>query len=119
MESIAMTPVEPHDLQEQLVRKWRMEDWTETALLDQCNTMSDEPLIVIGGCARSGTTLTRVTLDSHSELVIGPPTNVFIPTSLDLNDISFRLALKPNRVSSMAELSEDRISFIEALSGEC
>ena len=33
--------------------------------------------IIIGGCGRSGTTLMRVILDSHSQIACGPESNVF------------------------------------------
>jgi protein-tyrosine sulfotransferase len=107
-------------LQQELIRKWLNADWTETDLLDHCQSLSGEKIIAIGGCARSGTTLTRVVLDSHSTIIIGPPTSVFIPIKLDTYDIAFRLALDAERVNYIAATSAgDRVRFIEALALEC
>jgi protein-tyrosine sulfotransferase len=106
-------------LQQSLIHKWTNADWTEVDLLESCQATSDEAVIAVGGCARSGTTLARVILDSHSSIVIGPPTNVFIPTQLDLDDIAYRLTLNPDLVRSLAAWSTDRVKFIEALAQEC
>lgn len=98
--------------------KWLNLDWTETGSLDACEHQSPENLIAIGGCARSGTTLLRVILDSHPEVVVGPPTNIFIPTPLDLSDIAFRLALDETRLAQKINQCTDRVKFIELVAAE-
>lgn len=107
-----------HQHSGQLAKKWANEDWTQVLQLDQCLSVSAERIIVIGGCARSGTTLLRVMLDTHSQVVVGPPTNVLIPTELDLADIAFRLALEESIVARLAELAADRVLFVERLAKE-
>lgn len=40
---------------------------------------SSDAGLVVGGASRSGTTLTRVMLDSHPEIACGPETGLFLP----------------------------------------
>jgi hypothetical protein len=106
------------NMRTELIKKWFNEDWTETLALDRCRSESSENLIAIGGCARSGTTLTRMILDSHSQLVVGPPTNVFVPIPLNSSDIAFRLALDEKRVAQLVARARDRIELINVLASE-
>ena len=39
--------------------------------------VSQESPIIIGGCARSGTTLLRVILDTHPNIYMGPESRLF------------------------------------------
>lgn len=105
----------PH---EQLAQKWANRDWNDVRALEACQSRSREPLIAIGGCARSGTTLVRVILDSHSRVVIGPPTSLFIPVRLDPQDIAFRLALGEERIATLSTRAPNRVEFIESVAHE-
>ncbi|MEM8961411.1 MAG: sulfotransferase [Acidobacteriota bacterium] len=58
-------------------RKKAFHDWQARYRWDRRHKSEAQP-IVIGGCGRSGTTLVRVILDSHSELLCGPETNLLV-----------------------------------------
>ena len=40
--------------------------------------VSQRPMIIIGGCERSGTTLLRAALDSHPDVAAGPESWLFV-----------------------------------------
>ncbi|KON29265.1 hypothetical protein AC482_06950 [miscellaneous Crenarchaeota group-15 archaeon DG-45] len=50
--------------------------WYDGAYVSQ-----DSPILV-GGCARSGTTLLRVMLDTHPHIYCGPESNLFLPVRI-------------------------------------
>lgn len=104
-------------LQQELLLKWANEDWTETKQMDKCSTISEESPIIIGGCARSGTTLVRVILDSHSRVVVGPHTNIFLPIPVDVAEVAYKLDIDPSQVQAFA--TRDRVLLIEALAAMC
>lgn len=77
------------------------------------NYTSDAEPVVVGGCARSGTTLVRVILDSHRNLCCGPESGLFfrkrtVPTRLvDIFDLP-----RP-KVTRLARESGSRAEFID------
>lgn len=102
-----------------ILRKWRNDDWTETEALDRARFVSSLPIIVIGGCARSGTTLLRVMLDTHSQISIGPPSNVFVPTPIAFEEIAFRYDIPIDALRELDNRAADRAEFIDLFAQRC
>lgn len=98
---------------EKILAKWRNEDWTELEAFSRATYVSEAPVVVIGGCARSGTTLLRVMLDSHSAVTCGVPSNVFVPTAIDAKELAFRFEFSEHLVWQMQQASADRAEFID------
>lgn len=64
-------------------------DWSHprnevsSGLYGSCKRDNDVPILFIGGCPRSGTTLMRVLLDSHPHVSCGPETHI-LPRLLNM-----------------------------------
>jgi protein-tyrosine sulfotransferase len=102
-----------------ILRKWRNDDWTDTEALDRARFVSSLPIIAIGGCARSGTTLLRVMLDTHSLISIGPPSNVFVPTPIAFDEIAFRYDIPVDALRELDAGAADRAEFIDRFAQRC
>ncbi len=82
--------------------------------------VSSESPIIIGGCGRSGTTLMRVILDSHSQIACGPESNVF-PSPNRLNagspgaeKLAKKFDLSSAEMNRLLETSTTRAEFAES-----
>lgn len=77
---------------------------------------SDTP-IIIGGCARSGTTLIRVMLDTHPKIYCGPESNLFLPirikTRRRLKELSWKFDIPLKEVDILLTNSSCLSEFIE------
>jgi hypothetical protein len=102
-----------------ILQKWRNDDWTETEALDGAKFVSALPVIAIGGCARSGTTLLRVMLDTHSRVSVGPPSNVFVPTPIAFDEIAYRYDIPLEALRELDAATEDRAEFIDRFARYC
>lgn len=72
--------------------------------------------IVIGGCGRSGTTLLRVVLDSHSNLCCGPESNLFLvgkTHAFNLDELAFKFDFSAPRVVDIERASASLAEFID------
>jgi hypothetical protein len=80
---------------------------------------SDLAPIVIGGCGRSGTTILRVILDTHSRVACGPESNLFTRVSMPHGDPAYldrlaeRFDMSRGRVVDLLETSSCHAEFIE------
>ncbi|MEN9582305.1 MAG: hypothetical protein RL641_259 [Candidatus Parcubacteria bacterium] len=97
---------------ELLKSKWLNQDWDDLNTFEQSTFVSDKPLVIIGGCARSGTTLMRVILDSHSMLHSGPHTNLFVPIKIDPSALAFQSGVSFEVIKRLLTLYKDRAEFI-------
>src|ERR1043166_2421267 len=102
-----------------ILRKWKNDDLTESELVDRARFVSPLPIIAIGGCARSGTTLLRVMLDTHSQITIGPPSNIFVPTPLAFDEIAFRYDMSVDELRHLDETAADRAEFVDRFARRC
>ena len=78
--------------------------------------ISDSNPVIIGGCARSGTTLIRVMLDSHKNIYCGPETGLLYTKTINDNkirNISRQLDIPYDVLVRMKKESKSNIQFIE------
>jgi hypothetical protein len=75
--------------------------------------------IVLGGCGRSGTTLLRLTLDSHPRICCGPESSVFRRRALDPDALADRFDLPRRDVRAIHDAAVSRPAFIEAFAALC
>lgn len=86
--------------------------------------VSAEQPIIIGGCGRSGTTLMRVILDSHSQIACGPESNIF-PSPNRLNPgspgaakIARKFDLTNTEMDALLRTSSSRAEFADRFFGQ-
>lgn len=75
--------------------------------------VSDSPIVTVCGCGRSGTTLTRVMLDSHPALFAGPESLLFLPTPIDPAALAFKFDLARDEIEDMLRRTSGRAQFID------
>lgn len=104
------------DQQKELDR-WQCKDFSKR-YEDASDFVSSKTIFVVCGCGRSGTSLLRVMLDTHSLLACGPECLLFLPVPIKPEDLErkFELQLKDlrswkRRCSSRAEFT---VRFQEA-----
>lgn len=98
------------DQQKELDR-WQCKDFQER-YDDNSDFVSNKRIFVICGCGRSGTSLLRVMLDTHSLLACGPESLLFLPIPIKVDDLHRKfevplrdLRLWKRRCKSRAEFS--------------
>lgn len=92
------------------LRRWRLADFRQEPPETR---VSDLPLVVVCGCGRSGTTLVRVILDTHPELLAGPESLLFLPVPIDAGELARKFALDPAELESLLAGAEGRVEAIE------
>src|SRR4051794_1180691 len=76
---------------------------------------SHGPAVFIVGCARSGTTLLRLMLDSHPSLAIPPETGFLIPIAAERPQTPAELASILTSFHTWGDFSMSRHDFARAL----
>ncbi|OGY32725.1 MAG: hypothetical protein A3C02_03775 [Candidatus Andersenbacteria bacterium RIFCSPHIGHO2_02_FULL_45_11] len=91
------TTFQDPDQQEELDR-WQCKDFG-SRYEDASTFVSNKTIFVVCGCGRSGTSLLRVMLDTHSLLVCGPESLLFLPLSIKPEELykKFEVPLKDLR----------------------
>lgn len=85
--------------------------------------MNKEP-IIIGGCGRSGTTLLRVMLDSHSNIACGPESELLLYDNLPPAEddywkvLSLKFEMKLNQVLNLRAQNSSSRKFADAFFSE-
>jgi len=92
--------------------KWRNEDWLPDDYYDAPWKSESNP-IIIGGCPRSGSTILRLLLGSHQEIVDGPETHLFLPLPIDIERLEKRFHMTPNSLNEIYKLATCRGEFID------
>lgn len=92
--------------------KWRNEDWCPDNYYIAPWESESNP-IIIGGCPRSGSTILRLLLGSHQEIVDGPETHLFLPIPIDIVRLEKRFQMSPGSLNKTYELATCRGEFID------
>jgi hypothetical protein len=80
--------------------------------------VSEENPVVIGGCARSGTTLMRVMIDTHPNIYCGPETGLLYLRTLTrrkIRKLSRKLEIPEEDLRAMMRGTDSYFSFVETL----
>jgi len=80
--------------------------------------VSEESPVVIGGCARSGTTLMRVMLDTHPNIYCGPETGLLYirtMTHRKISNLSRKLEIHEEDLKAMMRGTASYFQFVETL----
>ncbi len=80
--------------------------------------VSEENSVIIGGCARSGTTLMRVMLDTHPNIYCGPETGLLYLRTLTrrkIRKLSQKLDISVEDIDAMVRGTESYFRFVETL----
>jgi hypothetical protein len=80
--------------------------------------VSEENPVVIGGCARSGTTLMRVMIDTHPDIYCGPETALLYLRTLTrrkIRKLSKKLEIPEEELKAMIRDTGSYFSFVESL----
>jgi Sulfotransferase family len=101
------------DAQLDELKRWQLLDFVSEPEDDAY--VSDSSLVIVCGCGRSGTTLTRVMLDSHPALFAGPESLLFLPIPIDAADLAFKFDLTRDQIDEMLRRTMGRAHFIDEL----
>jgi protein-tyrosine sulfotransferase len=75
--------------------------------------VSDTAPIVVGGCPRSGTTLTQALLGCHPQVAAGPESTVFLRRITQACEIDARFGFAPGCVEDLQRRSGSQAEFID------
>jgi hypothetical protein len=97
--------------QQRELDRWRCKDFSKR-YEDTSDFVSHKALFVVCGCGRSGTSLLRVMLDTHSLLACGPECLLFLPVPIRPEELhgKFEISLKGLRL--WKRRSKSRAEFI-------
>jgi hypothetical protein len=71
-----------------------------------------DPIIVIGGCPRSGTTLLRRLLDEHPSICCGPESNALLPGRPNPDELAFAYDLPADEIADLLSDSDSQATFV-------
>jgi ornithine cyclodeaminase len=74
---------------------------------------SDNKIVIICGCGRSGTTLLRVILDTHSQIAAGPESLLFLPLKESIKELSKKFGLNEEQLQKTHDSCKTRSEFID------
>lgn len=97
------------DQQKELDR-WQCKDFQDR-YEDTSSFVSNKRIFVICGCGRSGTSLLRVMLDTHSLLACGPETLLFLPIPIKADDLHRKFEIPLRDLRSWKRRCESRAEF--------
>jgi hypothetical protein len=86
--------------------------WAVTSLIGPAHVSTSAPIIV-GGCPRSGTTLTQALLGCHREIAAGPESTVFLRRVSRPDELDERFGLPAGTVERLQRISGSQAEFID------
>lgn len=89
-------------LQKRELRRWRNLDWPKKFEDDNSSFVSQRKIVIIGGCGRSGSTILRVMLDTHSQIASGPESLLFLPIPINPEDLESKFEISSKRSGEWA-----------------
>jgi ornithine cyclodeaminase len=92
------------------LKRWRLLDFVDEP---QSEVHSERPLVVVCGCGRSGTTLVRVMLDTHPELLAGPESLLLLPVPIDTETLARKFDLPRDLLDTELAAAGGRVQFVE------
>lgn len=92
--------------------KWRNEDWCIDDHYSASWCSESDP-IIIGGCPRSGSTLLRMLLGSHPDVIDGPETHLFLPLPIDTARLEMRFQMPTGSLERLFNTVTSRGAFID------
>jgi len=92
--------------------KWRNEDWCPDERYN-APWYSESTPIIIGGCPRSGSTLLRLLLGSHHDVIDGPETHLFLPLPIDTKRLELRFQMPRGTLELLYNVTSTRGAFID------
>jgi protein-tyrosine sulfotransferase len=75
--------------------------------------VSDASPIIIGGCPRSGTTLMRVMLDTHSRICCGPECSLLLPRWPHVRNLARRFVIPEGAIQALFKTSRSQGWFAD------
>ncbi|MBI3290767.1 sulfotransferase [Candidatus Falkowbacteria bacterium] len=102
--------IQDPDQQKELDR-WQCLDFYEQ-YEDTSDYVSWQPIFIIGGCGRSGTTLLRVMLDTHSLLACGPESLLFLPLPINPEGLHQKFEVPLEHIQTWQRQCRSRSKFI-------
>ena len=81
--------------------------------------LSETSPIILGGCGSSGTTVIRVTLESHPRIFCGPESTVFLSRVTSPSEIAKRYGFEAARIVDLQRRSRSQAEFIDLFQMEC
>lgn len=95
------------------LKRWFLFDFTSCTDYLNDNSTSDINLIIVCGSGRSGTTLTRVMLDSHPAIYAGPESYLFLPKPVVIEDLSKKFSIPTYVLNEIRYANAARTGFID------
>jgi hypothetical protein len=92
--------------------------WQLLSLVTPAHVSETAP-IVIGGCPRSGTTLTQALLGCHPQVAAGPESTVFMGRITSAPALDERFGFPAGLVEDLQRRSASQAEFIELFQQEC
>lgn len=100
------------ELKEHELKKWSLADFQESEKVVKW-VPNNRKIWIICGCGRSGTTLTRVILDSHSQIYAWLESLLFLPIPIIASTLAKKFDFPLDQITSKLSSCSNKSDFIE------
>ncbi len=115
-QSEGLTIIDEEQIDE--LMRWKLEDFSTPHDFETDDYTSDLSVVSVCGAGRTGTTLTRVMLDTHTKIYSGHESYLFLPLEIDISLLSKRFQVDEQRLISLSRSSSCRSEFIHCFAKE-